>query len=245
MKRNINNVFVIAQKEFADNLWSPRFWVLISIFLLILFSYSYRTGLGSSFTDVIQIIAVFSPIIGIALGFDAVTKETESNSLNVLLTHPVFRDNVITGKILGSMSTLLLVVFLSVSVLFGTNLLISGKQASLLELNRFLIFAIFTFIYLLIFLAIGILTSVISKNEVDSLTYGISAWLNLCVVFGATIMIIASIVTGQSLFDMGNNQQFRELNFQLQKFSPIYHYSEVTSGFSDLSWGGGGETGNY
>ena len=142
MKRNINNVFVVAQKEFADNLWSPRFWILLSIFLLILFSYSYRTGLGSSFIDVIQIIAVFAPIIGIALGFDAVTKETESNSLNVLLTHPVFRDNIITGKILGSMSTLLLVIFLSVSVLFGTNLLISGKQASLLELNRFLIFAI-------------------------------------------------------------------------------------------------------
>ncbi|MCG2738554.1 MAG: ABC transporter permease [Candidatus Methanoperedenaceae archaeon] len=237
MKRNINNVFVIAQKEFADNLWSPRFWVLISIFLLILFSYSYRTGLSSGFTDVIQIIAVFSPIIGIALGFDAVTKETESNSLNVLLTHPVFRDNIITGKILGSMSTLGLVVFLSVSVLFGTNLLISGKQASLLELNRFLIFAILTFIYLLIFLAIGIFTSVISKNEVDSLTYGIAAWLNLCVVFGATVMIIASIATGQSLFDMSNNQQFRESNFQLQKLSPIHHYSEVAAGSSDLSWG--------
>lgn len=130
-----------------------------------------------------------------------------------------------------------LVVFLSVSVLFGTNLLISGKQASLLELNRFLIFAILTFIYLLIFLAIGIFTSVISKNEVDSLTYGIAAWLNLCVVFGATVMIIASIATGQSLFDMSNNQQFRESNFQLQKLSPIHHYSEVAAGSSDLSWG--------
>ncbi|RLB64327.1 MAG: ABC transporter permease, partial [Deltaproteobacteria bacterium] len=37
MKRNINNVFIIAQKEFADNVWSPRFAVLMFIFLCISF----------------------------------------------------------------------------------------------------------------------------------------------------------------------------------------------------------------
>lgn len=237
MTRNMNNVVVIAQKEFTDNLWSSRFWVLTSIFLLILFSYSYRTGLSSSFIDVIQIIAVFAPVIGIALGFDVITKEMESNSLNVLLTHPVFRDNIITGKIIGSMLTLGLVVFLSVTVLFGTNLLISGKEVNLVELNRLLIFAALTFIYLLIFVAMAIFSSIISKNEVDSLTYSIAVWLNFCVIFGATVMIIASIVTGQSVFDMDTNQQFRELNFQLQKISPIHHYAEVAAGSSDLSWG--------
>ena len=236
MKQNINNIFTIAQKEFADNVWSPRFVVLMSIFLIILFSYTYKIQFGSSFRDFVQIIAIFAPVIGIALGFDAVVKEKKNNSLNVLLTHPVFRDNIIIGKILGAMMTLALVVFLAIAVIIGTSLIISGKLANFSELSRLFIFGLLTFLYLLIFLSIGIFTSVISKSEIDSLTCGIIAWLNLCVVFGATVMIVATVVTGQALFD-GGNQQFRELTYNLQKFSPIHHYAEATIGSSDLSWG--------
>jgi len=237
MKRNINNVFIIAQKEFADNVWSPRFAILMSIFLIISFSYTYTTKFGSSFIDAVQTIAIFTPVIGIALGFDAVVKERRRNSLNVLLTHPVFRDTIITGKILGAMMTLALVVFLVIAVITGTSLITSGKLADFSELIRLFIFGILTFLYLLVFLSIGIFTSVITKSEINSLTYGIVAWLNLCVVFGATVMIIATVVTGYSLFDMDENQQFRELTYDLQKLSPIHHYAEATIGLSDLSMG--------
>jgi len=235
MKRNINNVFIIAQKEFADNVWSPRFAVLMSIFLIISFTYTYKLQFGSSFIGAVQIIAIFTPVIGIALGFDAVVKERKSNSLNVLLTHPVFRDNIITGKILGAMITLALVVFLAISVIIGTSLITSGELVNFSEISRLFIFGIITFLYLLVFLSIGISTSVILKSEINSLTCGIIAWLNLCVVFGATVMIIATVVTGQSLFDMPENQQFIELTYNLQKLSPIHHYAEATTGLSDLS----------
>ena len=235
MKRNINNVFIIAQKEFADNVWSPRFAVLMSIFLIISFTYTYKLQFGSSFIGAVQIIAIFTPVIGIALGFDAVVKERKSNSLNVLLTHPVFRDNIITGKILGAMITLALVVFLAISVIIGTSLITSGELVNFSEISRLFIFGIITFLYLLVFLSIGIFTSVILKSEINSLTCGIIAWLNLCVVFGATVMIIATVVTGQSLFDMPENQQFIELTYNLQKLSPIHHYAEATTGLSDLS----------
>lgn len=238
MKRNIHTIFIIAQKEFVDNLWSPRFAILLFIFLITLFSYTHMTKFGSNFIDVVQIIAVFAPVIGIALGFDVVVKERKSNSLNVLLTHPVFRDNVITGKFLGAIVTLALVVFLTITVIIGTSLIITGKMANFLEFGRLFIFGFLTFFYLLVFLATGIFTSVLSKSEIDSLTYGIVAWLNLCVVFGAIIVLIATVVTGQSLFDMGENAQFTELTFKLHKFSPMHHYAEATIGSSDLSFGG-------
>lgn len=237
MKRNINNVFTIAQKEFADNLWSPRLIVLLFIFLITLFSYTHMTKSASGFVDVVQIIAVIAPVIGITLGFDAVVRERKSHSLNVLLTHPVFRDTVITGKYLGAIVTLALVVFLAITVIIATSMIITGKMANFFEFGRLFIFGFLTFLYLLVFMAIGIFTSVVSKSEIDSLTYSTVAWLNLCVVFGATIMLITTVVTGQSLFDMGENTQFSELTFKLQKFSPMHHYSEATVGLSDLSFG--------
>ena len=65
MNLNIKNCIVIAQKEFADDLWSTRFLLLLSIFTLILFSFSYHNNaentnfLDMGFVDVAQIIAVF------------------------------------------------------------------------------------------------------------------------------------------------------------------------------------------
>jgi ABC-2 type transport system permease protein len=246
MKRNIGNVFVIAQKEFADNLWSMRFLALLSIVTLIIFSMSYRAATdgsevfknGGNFIDVAQIIALFLPLMGIALGFDILVKERKSASLNVLLTHPVFRDNIIAGKIMGSMATLALVVGIAIIASVGTVLAVTGVQVTLLEIERVLIFAILTFLYISAFLGISIFLSIVSKSASNSLIYGIAIWLNMVVVYGAIIFVIASIVTGQVSSDSSLFYKPRlELNANMQQFTPLHHYAETVKGAPDLSWG--------
>lgn len=249
MEVNIKNVLVVAQKEFADNLWSPRFVSLVSVFAIILFSFSYRASINGlsifemGFLDVAQIIAVFLPLLGISLGFDSIIKEKKSSSLNVLLTHPLYRDNIITGKILGAMITLVLVVFISVIVSVGTILLVSGIQVTFSELSRVFIFTVLTYLYLSFFLLLGIFTSIVSKNAVNSLGYGICAWLILCVVYGGLIVVIATTVTGQSIFDYSNNENMLALNAQLQKLTPVHYYSELVIGVPEMTWGGVSEIG--
>ncbi|MCZ7355320.1 MAG: ABC transporter permease [Candidatus Methanoperedens sp.] len=246
MKRNMGNVFVIAQKEFADNLWSMRFLALLSIVTLIIFSMSYRAATdgsevfryGGNFIDVAQIIALFLPLLGIALGFDMIVKERKSASVNVLLTHPVFRDNIIAGKIMGSMATLALVVGIAVIASVGTVLAVTGVQVTLLELERVLIFAILTFLYISVFLGISIFLSIVSKSASNSLICGIAVWLNLVVVYGAIIFVIASIATGQVSSDSSLFYKPRlELNANLQQFTPLHHYAETVKGAPDFSWG--------
>lgn len=242
MKRNLGNVFVIAQKEFADNLYSMRFLALLSIVTIIIFSMSYRDVtdgrniFNMGFLDVVQIIGLFLPLLGIALGFDTIVKESKSGSLNVLLTHPVFRDYIITGKIIGSLVTLALVVGIAVIASVGTMLFGTGVQVSLFQLERILIFAILTFLYISIFVGIGIFLSIVSKSASNSLIYGIAIWLNIVVVFGAIIAVIASIVTGQPFLDF--DKPTLELNAKMQKFTPLHHYAETVSGMPSFSWGG-------
>ncbi|MCL7411940.1 MAG: ABC transporter permease [Methanosarcinaceae archaeon] len=250
MKHDVRNVLVIAQKEFADNLWSPRFISLMLIFTLIIFSFSYRQALSGrnifemGFLDVAQIITVFLPLLGIALGFDSVVKERKSASLNILLTHPVYRDNIITGKILGAMITLLVVVCVAVAASVGTMLIITGVQAGWTELSRVLIFTVLSYLYLSIFLALGVLTSIISKSAVSSLMTGICIWLVLCVVYGAIVLVIASIVTDQVIFEIENNDKALDLNAQLQKLSVSHHYSEPVVAHG-VTWGGTGRGGTH
>ena len=234
---NKNCVLTLAQKEFSDKLYEQSFFVLLAIFMGTMFVYLQSHAGGDNFGDVVKVIAVFFPLTGIALGYDGIIKEKNSKSLNVLLTHPVFRDNIVTGKFLGISITLALVVFLSLIIIAASDFLISGKVAEFDSLLRLLIFGIFTFFYLLIFAAFGLFASVWCKTEIDSLTFGVLVWINMCFAFGPTIIMLASIVSGQSLFDM--TEKFASTASLFQNISPLHHFAEVTNGVQDLSFYGG------
>jgi ABC-2 type transport system permease protein len=51
-----------------------------------------------------QYFSLIGMVLGIALGFDLITREKEEGSLKSLLSHPVYRDSVINGKTLGDSS---------------------------------------------------------------------------------------------------------------------------------------------
>lgn len=250
MKINFKNSIAIAQKEFADNIFSPVFLVLLITFTLIVFSYSYLMGMeagqfikGSTllmagFSGVVRLMGWFSPLIGIALGYDAIVKEQKSGSLNVLLTHPVFRDNIIIGKILGGMITLALVLGISTVVSVSSLLLILGGTVSGIELSRLMLFIVITFFYSLIFLAISVLISIAVKEAADSLVYNVVIWLGLVAVFGAIAVAVAIIFTGQP-YRMDSTSG--ELAYTLAKISPLNHYAEAAVGQIDTGLGGFGQ----
>ena len=248
MDKRIKNVIVIARKEFADNFWSPAFLALLVTFTVVSFVFTYKQGLlseqlimmeeGSAsilmmgLKKLARTLAWFAPLIGLAVGFDAVTKEQKSGSLNVLLTHPVYRDNIILGKFGGSMLTLFLVLFVSAAVSVGTLLVLFGGAVSTMELIRIALYFLFTFLYTLVFLGIGIILSIIVKDAADSLAYGIVIWLSFSVVF--TVMIVAILLlSGQTLTDPNKWAVIG----QISNISPMHHYAEVVTGRGSLGWG--------
>ncbi len=255
MNKNLRNVIIIAQKEFADHLWSPVLLALLITFTLVIFVFSYQQSLaterlsgmmGSSTSEstsavmlglkkLAGIITWFAPLIGIALSFDAVIKEQKSGSLNVLLTHPVFRDTIVLGKLLGSMLTLFLVLFVSTAVSIGTLLFLLGGAVSTMELIRIALYLLFTFFYTLVFMGIGVILSTTVDDAADSLIYNVIIWLGLSIVF--TVIVIAIfLLSGQTLTD-GNGWG---IIAKISNISPMHHYAEVITGKTNLGWGGPG-----
>ncbi|MDD4331274.1 MAG: ABC transporter permease, partial [Methanosarcinaceae archaeon] len=219
-----NNVFVLAQKEAADHLRDPGFLVLLATYTAIIFASTYMYGsmehqnnstLLSSIN--IQMISRFTPLIGIVLGFDAVVREQKSGSLNVLLTHPLFRDNILAGKLLGSMLLAASIIIFSVFVSVGTLLIFFGLELRETDLLRIAAFTLLTFFYVVIFLGIAILISTIVKEATDSLTYNVVIWLFICILFGAILKTLVSIFTGQT-----PNESV--LLTHLLNLSPLHHY---------------------
>ncbi len=234
---NKDSVLTLAQKEFSDKIYEPSFILLMILFTGTVFIYLQNRAGGNDFGDVVQVIAVFFPLMGIALGYDGIIKEKNSKSLNVLLTEPVFRDNIVTGKFLGVSITLALVVFFSLTIIAVSDFVISGKIAEFDSLLRLFIFGIFTFLYLLLFATLGLFTSVWCKTEIESLTFGVFVWINMCFALGPTIITIVSFVSGQTLFAM--TKEFASTASSLYNISPLHHFAEVTIGAQDLSFYGG------
>ena len=236
MRADLRNIGVIAQKEFADQLYSPGFRMLLGIFTLIVISMSVVSGKNghnifeSGFLDVAQLITLFIPVLGIAIGFDSIVREKNSKSLNTLLTQPVFRDNIISGKIIGGLGTLILVVFISVIASIGTLLILTGINVGISELDRILIFSLITFLYISGFFALSLLFSIISKNSESSFIFGIVVWINLILIFGAIVTAASSLITGQSIIDFGNNEEAMSMSKDLQKLSPASYYAETVTG---------------
>jgi ABC-2 type transport system permease protein len=256
MNCDFEKALIIAKKEFADSFWSPIFLSLLGTLILAIFAVTYREILQTEFYSQIGEIPVpqsavlegfyntslmmawFSPLIGISLSFDSVIKERKSASLNVLLTHPVFRDTIILGKVLGAVLLLLVVMLISSGISLGTIILLLGTKVSLMELNRIAVWFILTFLYALSFLSIGLVCSIFIREATDSIVYNIVIWLTLCIMFTWILTFfrysLEPIVSAGSL-DITNS---------LAALSPMHHYAELSTGRASLGWGAGGEREN-
>jgi ABC-2 type transport system permease protein len=241
---NISNIKVIAQKEFTDHLKSPVFLSFTATFTLVILAWSYVKGteveytlnvLGSpdlmrGFEGVAEVVGRFAPIIGIVLGFDAIVKEIKSSSMNVLLTHPVFRDNIILGKILGSGSCILLVLFFSINLATGVMLMVSGIPVTLQQITRIEIFVFLTFFYALIFLAISVMISTIAKKSNNSLLFNLIFWLVITVLLAKLIFTI-SYSFSEDLHTANDQTQL------LKNLLPDYHFTATAIGIKNTDTG--------
>ncbi len=241
---NFSNVKVIAQKEFTDHLKSPVFLSFTATFTLVVLAWSYVQGteveytlnvLGSpdirrGFKGVAEVVGCFAPIIGIVLGFDAIVKEIKSSSMNVLLTHPVFRDNIIFGKILGSGLCILLVLFFSINLATGVMLMASGIPVTMQQIVRIEIFVLLTFFYSLIFLAISIMISTIAKKSNNSLLFNLIFWLVI------TVLLAKLVFTISYAFSEDLNIANRQTQ-ALKNFLPDYHFTATAVGIQSPDTG--------
>jgi len=206
-----SRLITIAQKELFDHLRSRKFLLIFGILLVVaivgmiggvteynknLDSYNKHQStiaspLSSSMAEKPSILSVFSSvatylvfvggILGIAMGFDLVSKEKESKSLKILLSHPVYRDEVINGKALGGIAALgcalavVLVIALATLLVYG--IVPDGGEVVLIG-----IFAIVSFLLIFSYFAIALFMSTVMDESGSALIYTIIVFILLSVL---------------------------------------------------------------
>ena len=196
----------VTMKELRDQFGSKRFLILAGLVLLLSsltayqgvnyirdnpdmgFTYIFAGGqFGFSF---IQIMVFFGPLLGLALGFDAINKERANGTLSIILGQPIFRDSVINGKLIAGVAALSTIALGTIGIMTGITIPMLGFGPTTAEASKIAVLALLTIIYLVFWLSLGILYSVLAKRTSTSIMASIATWL----VFSNVISILASVV---------------------------------------------------
>ena len=135
-------------------------------------------------------VLIYGPLLAIATGFDLVTRERWSGSLKILLSRPVFRDEVITGKALGGFAALTLAMSATVLIALAL-LLLFAIVPSPAELGAILAFWLVSLVYLFTFFSVALLASAVVAESGSALVWSLVAIF----VFSSVVPMVGGILT--------------------------------------------------
>src|SRR5581483_2087088 len=88
----------VAAQSIRDELRTAN--ATTSVFLLLF------TASNGNLPSFVTFIGFLGPLVGLALGFDAINGEQARGTLSRLLAQPIYRDSVINGKFLAGLITI-------------------------------------------------------------------------------------------------------------------------------------------
>ena len=174
-------------------------------------------------------LGLFIPIIGIALGFDAINSERSGGTLSRILSQPIYRDSVINGKFMAGIVTLSIMVGTTLLLISGYGLRMIGVPPTAEEIIRLFLYLGVTIVYGAFWMGLAILFSVLFRKVSTSLLVSIAAWL----FFGFFMLMIApAIANVLAPTTAGTEQAFiqnAELQQTLMRLSPNVLFGEATT----------------
>ena len=117
------------------------------------------------------------PVIGIALGFDAVNSERTSGTLSRILSQPIYRDEVINAKVLVRVFILAIMMLAAILLIAGFGLSIIGVGPISAEITRLIVYFMLTIVYGAFWLGLTVLFSVWFRAVGTSLLVALALWL--------------------------------------------------------------------
>ncbi len=236
-------LWAVTFKEFADHLSSVRMQVLEILILLTalgtviaaigtlratvgedpflyLHLFTVTQGAGSLGYSFLVFISFLIPIAAIALGFDAVNGEYNRRTLSRVLSQPIYRDALLTGKFLGGLLTLTITLLGLWLLVTGLGMFRLGVVPSGEEVARGLLFFVATIAYAGIWLTLAILFSVQFRQSATSALSAFAVWLFFAIFWGYLLDNLVPV-------DISSSLQRLQFRLFLDRLSPNTLYAEV------------------
>lgn len=171
------STLAIARKDFRDAIQSWMFIGVTALFVLILGGTAFITALGpvifpgdtapSDFSglSLAGSVSVFVPLIGLMVGYKSISGERETGTLDLLLSFPYTRGEVVIGKLVGRTGIVSVAALVGFVIAAGT-VLVMGLPVSF---GNYVLFVIFSFVLGFVFVSIGIALSAATRSSTRAL----------------------------------------------------------------------------
>ena len=187
-------IFTIAAKEFRDrmrNRWVLAVTLVFTVFSLVIayFGGAQQGAVGFrsiefTIASLVSLVIYLIPLISLLLGFDAIVGERERGSLDLLLSLPITRLELLLGKYLGLAAALTL----STLVGFGLVAVLLYQHISWAGLYHYIGFMISSVLLGLAFLSMAVLMSVVARDRTRASGLAIAMWFFFVLVFDLLLL---------------------------------------------------------
>ncbi|WP_423809557.1 ABC transporter permease [Piscibacillus halophilus] len=247
--------WVLVGKEVRDHIKSIRFNILMVIILLTCIGSLYAaltqvrdvannieageelylylkiftiSGENGTLPPFVTFISFLGPLLGIAMGFDAINSEKNNKTLLRIMSQPIPRDYLILAKFTGSLFVIAFLVIMLGTLIFSLGILIMGIPPTFEEFIRVFVYLIMIIVYIGFWLALSILFSILFKQAATSALSGIAIWLFFSVFYSILVNLLVTASVPDQLFQdaQGANQDKITTYMRL---SPNYLFSEITT----------------
>ncbi len=237
----IAQVGTIAGKEFWDrirNRWVLAVALVFTVFALVIayFGGAQQGTVGFrsiefTIASLVSLVIYLIPLIALLLGFDAIVGERERGSLDLLLSMPITRFELLLGKYLGLAAAL---TFSTVAG-FGLVALVLAPQLDPVALFHYAGFVLSSVLLGLAFLSLAVMLSVFAADRTRASGLAIALWFFFVLVFDL-LLLGALVFTGGTyggeifpyLLMLNPADVFRILNiFSLEDVRSLYGLATV------------------
>ena len=142
--------------------------------------------------DVTLIFKIVMSILALLMAYDVVSGEREQGTLKLILSSTIARYQVLLGKLVAGLMTLIAPV--TALFIVGLLVLLSSNMVSLTGTDWFRIVLMYfaSLVFVTVMFNLGLLLSCLSKNSAISLVFGLFLWLLFAAIFPSASAYIAS-----------------------------------------------------
>ena len=239
----------VIAKEAADHLGGVRLVVIEGLMFLTALSVAWfstttiRTNISQSPflflhlltvtpeavpLSVASIITLVTPVIAIALGFDAISGEFSQRTLSRLLAQPIYRDALLLGKFLARLLALTIALVSLWLLLLGLGMLRFGLPPNFEEVVRMLGFLVATLAFGGVWLAIALLFSVLFRSPATAALAALGLWLLFAFFWSLMVTpMLTTLIAGPPEGILGPNIAYVQTQQVLDRLSPNTLYGET------------------
>jgi ABC-2 type transport system permease protein len=193
----MGDMWDIARKQIKDSFSSRRFLIVLGLFLLLSLASVYlgiqdyqaqleRFASGEFYGAAPErpsLIDVFTPlfgfnipltagILGLLLSHDYISREREEGTIELLLSYPVYRDEIINGKLVAGIFTVAISILTAFTLSSGLAIFMLDTIPGLETVSRLSMVWLGTVIYITFFLGLGTFFSTLFRSRWRSLIGG-------------------------------------------------------------------------